>query len=236
MHTAGMYDMLCDGYERWTAGGSEDRCAVAVDRRIGGMADAGTAAGEGQGAHKVYGTAKIPTLLGSRKTMEKKVDHENYSICYIVRNSPRRIPKKSPDKVLPYRHRKCTNNRHSRHLTADPIAPRAYCGRRALEFPTRILTPSNRTHSICQAPRRQQYRRLADLELRRQRRSVKLEQMKLGTVVGVYKDSSLLVEFGEVVVSDTVGDGHARVFGLLEAVAKGGHDDGAVGEVVNVVH
>jgi hypothetical protein len=60
--------------------------------------------------------------------------------------------------------------------------------------------------------------------------------MKLGTVVGVYKNSPLLVEFGEVVVSDKVGDGHARVFGLLEAVAKGGHDDGAVGEVVNVVH
>jgi non-canonical (house-cleaning) NTP pyrophosphatase len=60
--------------------------------------------------------------------------------------------------------------------------------------------------------------------------------MKLGTVVGVSEDSPLLVECGEVVVSDKVGDGHARVFGLLEAVAEGVHDDRAVGEVVNVVH
>jgi hypothetical protein len=56
--------------------------------------------------------------------------------------------------------------------------------------------------------------------------------MKLGTVVDVHENSPLLLESGEVVVFNRVGDGRTGVFDLLEAVAEGGHNDRAIGEEV----
>jgi hypothetical protein len=163
------------------------------------------------------------------------------TLCYIVQNSPTRIPERGPDNVLSYRHRKRTNNRHSRHrqphradLSGTHRAPRRSLHQliRALESRTRIPTPSDRTRNVPQELRRQHDRRLADLELRCQRCSVKLEQVKLGTVVDVHEDSPLLVEFRKVVVFDKVGDSCTGVFDLLVAITEASHDDGAIEEEI----
>jgi hypothetical protein len=101
----------------------------------------------------------------------------------------------------------------------------------AQERPLALRLRACRARRVPEALSRQHVRRAAQLELRRERRSSRVEHVELVPARGgVEEDPPLLVELRLVVNLDEVRLARARVLDLLEAVAEAVERHGAVPE------